>query len=136
MRWCFVLMISTFAVSACSSPSSSTPIDASGSWQRMGCEHVSTGCAMTMVINQSGASLSGSFTWDGTSGGYLSGTVAGQAVSANLVPRESPTCHLSITGIATGDRWSGSMTFQCDGPNVIVNPAMSTVTFARAAATP
>src|SRR5438128_8436066 len=104
--------------------------DVAGTWVRTGCASFLTGCKITMTIVQGGPSLSGSFTWDGTSGGTLSGTVANRNVSASLVPRETPQCQLAVIGTITNDQWSGSMTFGCTG-SVIIDPTTEPVDFIR-----
>src|SRR5207302_5574153 len=110
-RWMGFWLVIAAVISGCSWNSPTSPnalLDVSGTWVRTGCDAIFvTGCMITMTIAQSGTSLSGSFTWDGTSGGSLTGTVSNPNVSASLVVRTVPECQLAITGTITGDQWSG-----------------------------
>ena len=84
-----------------------------------------------MAITQSGSLLSGTFTWDGTSGGSLTGTVTKQTVSANLVAKTTPDCALTLTGTISGDQWTGTETFQCTGQVTFANPGIGPSNFIR-----
>ena len=100
MRSTGIAFVIAFVLCACSSTPTSPrpPADVSGTWNRTGCEGVSTGCKITMIITQSGSSLSGSFTWDGVSGpGSIAGSVADSTVSASLIMRDQPDCALRLT---------------------------------------
>ena len=87
---------------------------------------------ITMNMAQMGASLSGSFTWDGVSGpGSIRGSVADSTVSASLILKNQPECALALTGTVAGDQLSGRTTFQCTGPVTIGNPSTSPANFIR-----
>ncbi len=84
-----------------------------------------------MNLAQSGASLSGSFTWDGVGPGSITGRVTASSVSASLVPNNDPLCALTLTGTVTGDQWFGTEMFQCTGPVTIGNPSTAPANFVR-----
>jgi hypothetical protein len=132
MRHVRMLLVVAFALPACSSATApSSPVDASGSWTRTGCDQFLTGCKITMAITQSGSSLSGTFTWDGTSGGSLTGTVTNRTASVSLVPKTTPDCQLAVTGVISGDQWTGTETFICTGQVTIGNPSVTPAAFIR-----
>jgi hypothetical protein len=131
------LRCAAFAVlSGCSTPTSPSVADASGTWVRDGCtntagQHIE-GCPVVMTITQSGAMLSGAFTWEGISGGgSVSGTVIKTNVSASLTLALQPECSIKLSGTIAGDRWSGTGVFNCTGPVTIGNPGNAPYTFNR-----
>ncbi len=127
-----LLLVAGFAMSGCLSATAPTrPVDAAGLWNRTGCEHVLTGCMITMTITQNGSALSGTFTWDGTSGGSLTGTVTNRTASASLIPAFTPDCQLALTGTISDNQWTGTATFLCTGEVTIGNPGIAPATFIR-----
>jgi len=131
-------LLAVFAVlSGCSTPTRPTVADASGTWVRDSSfctnsagQHI-FGCTVVMMIAQTGNALSGTFTWEGTSGGSVSGTVDVTGVAASLTLALQPECSIRLSGTIAGDRWTGTGVFNCTGPVTTGNPATTPYSFDR-----
>jgi hypothetical protein len=138
----FVLCgIVTFAITVLSgcgrTPTSPTVADISGTWVRESAQCTNSGgihiegCPITMRIMQTGTTLSGTFTREGTSGGSISGRLDKTTVSASLMLTATPGCAYELSGTINGDIWSGTGGFRCTGAVDTGNPGSSPYSFMR-----